>query len=233
MEPLTQFRPAKIEPAPSATQLAALSFASAISGMLSIRGRKVRVVLHRVINRLGIAYLQQTSPYAGTDRLDHSTAGRVFSFTTGVMGYALLHKQIAHTRKFQTVEELEGRLRADMKLVDDKRSFEIVARSYLAIPMLGADEEVATLLYADSMQPGVFANASQVKTLRDICQGFCNTIDQMVVAPLPYIENFPMQEARPAKDAVDVYPSVQELLPSIKVPRYKSLLSFNLETKSY
>lgn len=221
-----------VEAVADATQLAALSFAAAVHGYLSPMSSTTRVVMHRAISRGGMTYLQQASPYAGPSTLDHSASGRIMDLDRGIVGYSLKNKLIAHTKPFESEEQLFQALQTSMKEVRDDRSFANVARSYLAVPMLGADGDVATMLYADSFTPGLF-ELSIVKAVRDMCMGFCKAFDQVSETPFAYVENFARPRGEPMRGNPDVYDRVQQLVQGMAVPRYERVRYFNLESKRY
>lgn len=227
------FRPAEIEAVPPATEQATLVFSAAVSGVLREIAPRVRVTILRVLTRSGRSYFQQTAPYAGGEALDHSRSGRVFSFSTGIMGLAVKNKQVARTRIFPSLAELENAIEADMRRVGDPRALDQVARSYLAIPMLGATGSAVTTLYADAMQPNVFDNKKTVALIVAMCDGFCRVADQLSESPIAHIENFSIEIGTPVKDNEDVYDNVQELLPDIKVPQFDRMDYLNFQFTRY
>lgn len=229
MATVAPFRQAAVEPVPAATQLAALSFVSGVSGVLHGRSDRFRVVLHRVLSRAGKSYLQQASPYAGMETLDHSLAGRVLPLSTGVVGFAWKNGKIARTRDL-AAPELEAALPADMAHVGDKRDLADVARSYLAVPMLGPDGQSTTILYADTHTVGLFADDVLVALIASMAQGFCTVMDQMTTKPLSSIQNYELEKGAPVLEEENVYEHLQELVPAIPVPRYSSVRLLNLQT---
>lgn len=221
-----------VEAVADATQLAALSFAAAVHGYLAPMSSGTRVVMHRAISRGGMTFLQQASPYAGRSSLDHSASGRIMDLDRGIVGYALKNKLIAHTKPFDSEEELFQAIQTSMKKVGDDRNFSDVARSYLAVPMIGADGETATVLYSDSFTSGLFAPRI-VEAVRDMCAGFCIALDQLSERPFAYVENFSRPRGEPTMGNPDVYDGVQQLAQGLQVPRYQRLSYFNLESKRY
>ena len=150
----------------------------------------------------------------------------------GIVGYALKAKLIAHTKQFESEEQLFQAIQTSMKIVGDDRSFADVARSYLAVPMIGADGHVATLLYADSFTPGLFGPGI-VEAVRNMCIGFCKAFDQVSERPFAYVENFERARGEPMRGNADVYEGVQQLAQGMEVPKYERLRYFNFESKRY
>lgn len=221
-----------VEAVADATQLAAFSFAAAVHGYLAPMSSRTRVVMHRAFSRGGKMYLQQASPYAGQSTLDHAASGRIVNLDRGIVGYSYMNKLIAHTEPFESEELLFQALQTSMKDVMDDRSFADVARSYLAVPMIGADGDVATMLYADSFTTGLFDH-SIVEVVRDMCTGFCKAFDQVSVTPFAYIENFTRPRGEPMRGQPDVYEIVQKLVHDMEVPRYERVCYFNLDSRRY
>lgn len=226
------FRRPQVEQVPVATQLIALSFASAVSGVLLDRSPQVRVVMHRTMSRAGQRYLQQASPYAGEAQLDHSRTGRIHSFSTGIMGFAAKHRKVARTRIFETEDALFKTLRSDMTRVKDGRPIEEVARSYLAIPMTNAGDEIVSVLYADSKTARLFDDTDLIIQIVGMCQGFCRLVDQATKDPLPRTENFAPDDSAPVFDEDDVYGNFQEVIDDIPIPKYGDSKALNFEAFS-
>ena len=221
------------EPVPAASQLTALPFAAAVAGHIENHHKPsfLRVVMHRVMSRDGAGYIQQVSPYLGSPQYEPARAGRILPVTTGVIGNAMKTKSVVRTRHYADVRKLLADLKADMKSTNDTRSIDDVAKSYLAIPMLSARDEVITILYADTHTPNVFAKDALVDDILGMCCGFCALIDHLSEHPLSQIKNYPMEPGVPVTDDPTVYPRLQEVLKR-PVPHYQALRSFNFEANA-
>jgi hypothetical protein len=219
------------EPVPAATQLAALPFLAAIDGYLrrETTPNSLRLTLHRVMNRNGDGYLQQVTPYVGA--LDYSpiSAGRVFPVSEGIMGRAYKNRKVARTRGYVSEFSFRADLSSDMASTNDRRQIAEVASSHLAIPLLFGDASVVAILYADAKQFNLFADDQLVLDIMALCDGFCRSLDELVVSPLSGIRNYRLEQGIPVANQESVYPKVQEILDLRRVPRFERLRSFNFE----
>ncbi len=218
------------EPLSSATQFAVMPFVGAVAGRLrdSRKTTGLRVVLHRSILRDRQIYLQQTSGYLGDVPFDPGGAGRILKVNEGIVGRAYSEKKIARTRYFAAAE-VDGVLAANMKVTDDKRPLDQVAKTYLAIPMLTSTHGVAAVLFADAHTPNLFAEDDLVKEVVGMCRGFCTAMDRLLEHPLDRIRNLPIREGEPAlAEKATVYPAMQEVL-DWEVPEFQRLTTLNFE----
>lgn len=119
-------------------------------------------------------------------------------------------------------------LRKDMEATNDNRSLDDVARSYLAIPFLGPEEQVVVVFYADCFDVDFFADNRIVESVRSMCDGFCHLFDWSQEEPFPTLRNFPLQKGEPIKSTPTLYPTIQEPL-ALAPPKFKKVTSFNYE----
>lgn len=224
-------RPTYPEPIPSATQLASLPFLAAIEGHLRrVEPRaSVRVTLHRAMSRNGGGYLQQVAAYVGTLPYDQSAAGRIFPVTQGIMGRSYKEKKIIRTKKYKNEIAFLKDLKADMQITGDTNSIEDIAKSYIAIPFLAANSEVAAILYSEASEFNLFSDDDLVQDLIAQCDGFCRVIDAIIVSPLPGIRNYQLEQGEPVIDAETVYPKIQEVFSLREIPGFENLRSFHFE----
>jgi hypothetical protein len=219
------------EPVPAATQLAALPFLAAIDGYIrrETTPNSLRLTLHRVMNRNGDGYLQQVTPYVGA--LDYSpiSAGRVFPVSEGIMGHAYKNRKVARTRRYENEFNFRADLSGAMTSTKDKRQVAEVASSYLAVPFLFGEDSIVAILYADAKQFNLFADDQLVLDVMALCDGFCRSLDQLIVSPLSGIRNYRLEQGRPVTNRESVYPKVQEIVDLRPVPRFERLRSFNFE----
>ena len=219
------------EPVPAATQLAVLPFLGAVDGLLRrpLNVPDLRITVHRAMSREGQGYLQQMCGYLRRDGVDVQGAGRIFPVNEGIMGAAYETGQVWRTRSYADHAALLADLVEDMANAGDTGSPDEVAKSYLAVPFLGPENEVVMILYADCNELNFFADDDQVRHVVEMCEGFCRLFDWMQKCPFPNLRNFPLQKGTPVSGDRTVYPKLQEEMQSLSPPRFSDVPSFNYE----
>src|SRR5256885_1766384 len=107
------------EPVPLATQLALLPFLSAMHGMLWPEDPRLRFTIHRTVTRENRQYLQQACNYVGPQiAAERRGVGRIME-------------------EQDFLRDLQQALAND----GDDRDVSLSARSWLAVPFLGANDE--------------------------------------------------------------------------------------------
>lgn len=228
-------RPRFPEPVPSVTQLAVLPFLAAIDGFLSAtaENKPFRVTMHRVMAREQHRYIQQICEYLGQgfEKSDQN-AGRLFPQGTGLMGKAVSEKRIFRTKRYDTEDALLEDLRIDLEKTNPTKSIEQSAVSFLAIPLIGSDDETVLILYIDSYRFNHFADDEIVKSCVDMCHGLCRLFDWFSEEePLEKIRNFltPEKDFKPGNPTA--FENLQEAFDA-DTPKFRVLKSFNYEMTS-
>jgi hypothetical protein len=220
------------EPVPAASQLAVIPFLAAVDGFLR-EAREVprlRITMHRAVNREGQLYLQQLCGYLKNDGLEwRGKVGRTFKVSEGIMGAAFKTRRIWRTKMFPTIEQLRERLADDIKNTKDHSDPATVEVSFLAVPFLGPRDEPVLILYADCDELNFFADDKRVATVAAMGRGFCKLFDWLQDEPFLNLRNFPLQKGQPVEGEPTVYASVQEALNNIQPPKFQSVPSFNYE----
>lgn len=220
------------EPVPAASQLAVIPFVAAVYGFLAAVEDvpKLRITMHRAVNREGQLYLQQVCGYVGKSGLDwRGKVGRTFPVDTGIMGAAFKTRQVWRTKKFTTSKLLRRALTIDIEKTKDGRDPATVETSFLAVPFLGPQNQPVLILYADCDELNFFADNKRVEQVTAMGNGFCRLFDQLQGEPFLNLRNFPMQKGRPVKGKPTVYASVQEPFLGALPPKFKIVPSFNYE----
>jgi|ERR1044072_8525603 hypothetical protein len=220
------------EPVPAASQLAVIPFLAAVDGFLreSYDVPRLRITMHRAVNREGQLYLQQVCGYVKSDGLDwRGKVGRTYPVSEGIMGAAFKTRQIWRTKSFAKLQQLRDCLRADIKSTGDERDPEKVEVSFLAVPFLGAGNEPVLILYADCDELNFFADNKRVATVAAMGRGFCRMFDWLQREPFLNLRNFPLQKGEPVEGEPTVYASVQETVQDIEPPKFQEVPSFNYE----
>jgi hypothetical protein len=223
------------EPVPAASQLATLPFLAGVEGYL--RGFKpnvdLRITLHRVMSREGREYLQQVCNYVGTEKTEvRSGSGRMFPVNYGIMGAAFKRGVVLRTRHFDDKESLLKALEHDMRVTGDKGDIKTRRSSWLAIPFLGPSDEPVMILFADTFEFNFFADDDRVQAIARMSWGFCRLIDSLEEEPFPNLRNFGFQGGNKVLESDTVYPTLQQALPEVPVPRFRHLRSFNYEASA-
>ncbi|MGF9566951.1 hypothetical protein AAIH70_25950 [Neorhizobium sp. BT27B] len=209
------------EPVPPASQMAVLPFLAGVQGLLSAgRVDNLQLTIHRLMYREGQEFLQQVCPYlplgAGADG-----AGRVFSVNTGIMGAAYDKAQLFRTRYFEDEQAFIAARSKDASMKEDAK------RSWLAIPLLGPDEQVVLILYATCETLNFFSDDARIHQIVAMAKGFCLLHDFLQESPFTNLRNFPLLKGKPNRDGGGLH-KVQETV-DIELPRFKTLSSFNYE----
>jgi hypothetical protein len=190
----------RLEHLPSATEVLATGFLSAVAGYLGSSGsagEDFRVTLHRTLFVGTEPTLQQTAPYAGSTKRP-GDSGRTFGFTKGTIGYAATAKQVIRTRlraNNETDTQFARALQDDMRVLDVESHSQPNpnVRSVLAVPIFGVTaNNVLAVLYADSTQSNVFTDEC-VTVINQMCQRFGSVVgtihsDRVVNFSVPAIE---------------------------------------------
>jgi hypothetical protein len=225
----------RTEPVPSASQLAVLPFLAALEGILrdGDQAIKLRLTIHRAMNRSGRLYLQQVCPYIGPQhRTERAGVGRVFPVNEGIIGAAFGSGHVWRTRHYTTVDRLRTALKEDMQKTQDSRDVTTLPLSWLAIPFLGDSTYPVLVLYADAHVLNFFANDDRIRATIATCRGFCGLIDQLEESPMRNLRNFPFDIAEVSKGSDTVYPTIQEELTGLQPPAFTQLASFNFESSA-
>ena len=220
------------EPVPSATQLALLPFLATLAGYL--RGAddvpKLRVTLHRVMDRDGERYLQQACAYLPIrESAPSNLIGRIFPVNFGIMGAAYETGKIWRTKHYPNAKSFKDDLIADMKDVDDERDPTTVATSYLAVPLIGRKDEAVLILYADCNELNFFADDTRISNVHNMCRGFCDLFDELQQKPFANLRNFPVAVGAPIQSERTKYPRIQQAFEPLKAPRFAKVSTFNYE----
>ncbi|MFQ6180348.1 hypothetical protein ACLMJV_00075 [Sinorhizobium meliloti] len=211
------------EPVPPASQLAVLPFLAAMQGFLAASAvADLRLTIHRVMHREGQEFLQQVCSYLPLTEKSKGTGGRIFSVDTGIMGASYEHKKLFRTRRFETDQALQKALLKDAILKDATK-----AKSWIAFPFLGPDDQVVLILFADCNTLNFFADDERVRQMVAMSNGFCRLHDYLQDSPFTNLRNFPLQKGEPNREGGKAY-SVQESV-DLELPRFRNLTSFNYE----
>jgi hypothetical protein len=220
------------EPVPAASQLAVIPFLATVDGFLreSHDVPRLRITMHRAVNREGQLYLQQVCGYVKSEGLEwRGKVGRTFPVSEGIMGAAFKARRIWRTKMFPTIEQLRGCLAADIKNTKDGRDPATVEVSFLAVPFLGPQDQPVLILYADCDELNFFADDKRVASVAAMGKGFCRLFDWLQKEPFLNLRNFPLQKGQPVEGHPTVYASVQEAFDKADPPKFKSVPSFNYE----
>jgi hypothetical protein len=220
------------EPVPAASQLAVIPFLAAVDGFLRETHDvpRLRITMHRAVNREDQLYLQQVCGYVRREGLEwRGKVGRTFKVTEGIMGAAFKTRRVWRTKRFPTIEELRASLAADIEATKDDKDPATVEVSFLAVPFLGPRDEPVLILYADCDELNFFADDKRVATVAAMGNGFCRLFDWLQSEPFLNLRNFPLQQGEPVEGAPTVYASVQEAVKNITPPKFNFVPSFNYE----
>lgn len=228
---MVEDRPNYPEPVAAASQLAVLPFLSAVEGLLNPAAAKsrLRITMHRLMAREGEGYLQQLCAYLGSEPYSQKPVGRMFTVDTGIIGRAFDTGKVYRTRHYATLQELRADLDKDLAETKNPARPEQVPVSYLAIPFLGTNKQVALILYAECDRLNFFADDRRVEELVQMGQGFCSLLDWLnEEQPFSTLRNFPL-EFRSLKYAQPtVFRRLQEEV-AIIPPTFRSVSSFNYD----
>ena len=136
------------EPVPSVSQLCALPFVAGVTGYLvdTLGLPEVRATLHRNMTRDKTSYLQQLCAYGPAEaHLDHRTAGRIFTVTTGIIGEAYAKRRVVCTRRYASEGDWRADYQTDRERLGEVSTPEDGVRSYLAVPFLNPYKETLRL----------------------------------------------------------------------------------------
>lgn len=223
------------EPVQETSQLAVLPFVSAVTGVILMKAgsSKLRVTMHRLMDREGYGYIQQICTYFGSAPFDQSTVGRMWPVDTGIMGRAMLQSKIQRTKRYPDAGALEAELRMDLLENNENKSTDDVAKSYLAIPFFSSLSNQSILtLYAESYSLNIFADDELVNEILAMCRGFCQLHDWLEdKKPLNSLRNFPLEIEKFERAAPTVYKRLQEEL-DLPVPTFGRLASFNYDVSA-
>jgi hypothetical protein len=127
--------------------------------------------------------LQQATRYLGGETERLGDVARTFFAYNGTIGLAYEKKRIVATRLLRAGEndaEFAADLKQDMNALElDEHSQEMsrAVRSLLAIPLLSR-ERVVAVLYADSVQAGIFTDQA-IRPLVEMCRSFCSGLQSL------------------------------------------------------
>lgn len=220
------------EPVPAASQLAVIPFLAAVDGFLRATHevQRLRITMHRAVNREGQLYLQQVCGYVRSEGLEwKGKVGRTYPVSEGIMGAAFKTRQIWRTKRFPTIKQLRASLTNDINETKDGRDPMKVELSFLAIPFLGPQDQPVLILYAGCDKLNFFADDKRVASVAAMGKGFCRLFDDLQREPFLNLRNFPLQRGEPVEGIPTVYGSVQEAFKGIDPPKFKLVSSFNYE----
>jgi hypothetical protein len=182
------------------------------------------------MNRDGEQYLQQLCAYIKGNAFDwRKDGGRLFPVDEGLIGAAFENPQVWRTKGgYETLEECQRDLRSAMDRVEDMRSIDEVALSYLAIPFLGPEEQVVLILYADCNELNFFADDVRIGRVVGMCRGLAVLLDSLESSPFPNLQNFELLPGTKVTAGPNAY-SIQETLMSPPPPAFRRVRSFNYE----
>lgn len=206
--------PDPAEPVPPATQLALLPFLAAIEGVIresTDAAKPFRVTMHRLLWRHDKGYLQQACDYLGTHG-KLGGVGRIFPVDEALIGATFKERRVLRTKHYDDEQTLLADLARDMAATGDRRNVADVAKSYLTVPFLAADEPVL-IFYGESDQVNFFADDNVVRSVVAMCQGLARLLDDLEERAVPMIRNFPSPR-RPDLSAGGSgrYPTIHEVL---------------------
>lgn len=213
------------EPVPPASQLAVLPFLAAVDGYLRENGDipGLRITVHRAMSREGKGYLQQVCAYLREDGGDwRGRVGRTFAVDTGIIGAAYESGKVWRTKRFKNAAALDAALK------NDKNAPSSGAKSWLAVPFLGPQDQIVLILFAECGRLNFFASDSRVKRIVAMGKGFCRLLDWVQRDPFENLRNFPLQDGEPVRGVGGVY-SFQEAVADLEPPRFLEIPSFNYE----
>lgn len=206
------------EPVPPASQMAVLPFLSAVEGLLSANPvENLRLTIHRVMNREGQEFLQQVCSYLPLSDGTKASGGRTFPVNEGIMGAAYESRKLYRTRYHETEAALQQAMQADLAK----------AKSWIAMPLLGPEDRVVLIFFAECNTLNYFADNGRVDQIVAMANGFCRLHDYLQDSPFANLRNFPLQKGRPNRDGGGVF-GVQEPI-DVDLPKFRSLTSFNYE----
>ncbi|KQS78952.1 hypothetical protein ASG25_10150 [Rhizobium sp. Leaf384] len=206
------------EPVPPASQMAVLPFLSAIEGLLSADPvDRLRLTIHRIMNREGQEFLQQVCPYLPLTDASKATGGRTFPVNEGIMGAAYESQKIYRTGYHVSDDALQQALEGQ----------QTKAKSWLAMPFLGPDDQVVLILFAECNTLNYFADDDRIGQIVAMAKGFCRLHDYLQDSPFANLRNFPLHKGKPNRDGGGAF-GVQEPIDR-ELPKFNSLTSFNYE----
>lgn len=206
------------EPVPPASQMAVLPFLSAVEGLLSSSPvENLRLTIHRVMDREGQEFLQQVCPYLPLSKSSKASGGRTFPVNEGIMGAAYESQKLYRTRHYESDEALQ------QAMADDAKD----AKSWIAVPFLGPDNQVVLIFFAECKTLNYFADDNRVSQIVAMASGFCRLHDYLQDSPFANLRNFPLQKGKPNREGRGAF-GVQEPI-DLELPKFRSLTSFNYE----
>ncbi|MDH2089149.1 hypothetical protein N5K21_10505 [Rhizobium pusense] len=206
------------EPVPPASQMAVLPFLSAVEGLLSASPvDKLRLTVHRVMSREGEEFLQQVCPYLPFTDASKATAGRTFPVNKEIMGAAYESRKIYRTSFHESDDALQEALKGE----------HAKAKSWLAMPFLGPDDQVVLIFFAECNTLNYFADNDRIGQIVAMAKGFCRLHDYLQDSPFANLRNFPLQKGKPNRDGGGMF-GVQEPI-ELELPKFNCLTSFNYE----
>jgi hypothetical protein len=221
------------EPVPAVSQLAVMPFLAAVEGFLSESAdvTRLRLTVHRIMERSGHGYLQQVSAYLGprNDPGWRSKIGRVFPVTQGIIGAAFRNSSVWRTKHYDSLGALHADLQADALANGEQIDLARAAVSFLAVPFLSPLNQAVLILYAECADFNYFADNTRVEQVHSMCVGFCRLVDWLQEEPLPNIKNFPLVKGVPVTGQETVYQRLQEQWLQRPAPRFDKVTSFNFE----
>jgi len=187
---------------PTATEIIASAFCSAIAGYLSSGPSAVqdlRVTLHRVVTIGDEEVMQQACEYAGNSSPERmlNTAGRTFPPIHATIGLSYSTKKIVVSQSAANKEELATSM-TQLNLNQASRSMSKNVQSLLAIPLLCPDsaetggERVFCMLYADSFSKAWFSS-DVIAVLVDMCKTFLREIERLSSRKIDRMSNYTYQ----------------------------------------
>lgn len=220
-------RPNHPEPLPPASELAAIAFLAGVEGYIVRQGGEagLRLTMHRTVTIAGKRFIQQVGDYLGAKETQIG-GGRVFPVTLGAMGEAYRLRRIVRTRHYADLDSLRDDIARELKDQGKAPDVEAVALSYLAVPILGKDEGITCIIYADTKSFNFFADDERVETIVAMARSFASLIEERAI---PRIQNFPQPFGEEEQSIPTVYRRVQEDLESPLPPRFRKMSSFNFE----
>lgn len=206
------------EPVPPASQMAVLPFLSAVEGLLSANPvENLRLTIHRVMDREGQEFLQQVCPYLPLSDSSKASGGRTFAVNEGIMGAAYESQRLYRTRHYESDDALQ------LAMADNPKN----ARSWIAVPFLGPDDQVVLIFFAECNTLNYFADNDRVDQIVAMANGFCRLHDYLQDSPFANLRNFPLQKGKPNREGRGAF-GVQEPI-DVKLPKFRNLTSFNYE----
>jgi hypothetical protein len=132
----------------------------------------LRLTLHIPVDARGTVLLEQVIDYVSDDPDRRTGQGRRFSPRSGIIGQAFRTGTVfVATRESEDLEQFVQELIDHWHYtLEDTKALDLRARSFIAVPLPGADDRTAAVLYVDSTKKDYFT-ANRRQLILDACRG--------------------------------------------------------------